>query len=108
MPTPALDKYILHRVNDAVVVNFTDQSANTVVAQVVSGSGSIAVEVSMDYGWSWWPVTMTQMDGLTDTKLLALGSPAWALVPGVTNARALLVRNESSEPCKVNLRYGRA
>ena len=107
-PTPALDKYVLHKVNDSVVLTLNDPGANTVTAQVVQGDGEIRVEVSMDFGWSWWPIQLLDMQHLMYKGVLSLGAPAWAEAPGITNARAVLCKNPSAGPCKVNLRYGRA
>jgi hypothetical protein len=103
----ALQKYILHKPGDLVALNLGNLNGNSVVAQMVSGEGVAQVEVSVDYGYSWYPIALYDMGTMLPIKAIRRGPPAWAMTPGVTNARVVLIENDQTLPCKVNLRYGR-
>jgi hypothetical protein len=105
--TKELNKYFLERPGQYVAVNLHGSDANTVTAQIVSGEGKAQVEVSMDLGHSWSRISLIDMETQELVNTLNQGPPVWAQVPGVTNARIVLLENPSESPCKVNLRYGR-
>lgn len=105
---PDINKYFLSRPKDEVAVALTANKGNSVVAQLVTGDSAVAqVEVSLDLGHSWSPIALTNMATGELIRAIRKGPPAWAMVPGVTNAKVVLIENPSGEECKVNLRYGR-
>lgn len=106
-PTKELNKYFLSKVGDCVVLNLTTTTANALAVQIVEGEGVVEVEVSMDLGHSWAPISLQCMLSGERVRVVRRGSPAWAAVPGITHARAVLLESTGDSSCKVNFRYGR-